>query len=110
MSGSTSRRNCSTMAIRKRTELMFQETIFTPVHLGGGGEGGKVGGDLGAVCATRIPFALSLSKGSFPRAPHWWQRALRQAQGERERGRVMGEAHDVGRAVPAGRCMRACPA
>ena len=43
MSGSTSRRNCSTMAIRNRTELMFQETIFTPVHLGGAGRAGKVG-------------------------------------------------------------------
>ena len=66
MSGSTSRRNCSTLAIRKRTELLFQETIFTPVHLGGGGEGGKVRADLGAVRATRLPVALSLSRAAVP--------------------------------------------
>ncbi|PAV72981.1 hypothetical protein WR25_16638 [Diploscapter pachys] len=32
------------------------------------------------------------------------------ASGRRERGRVIGQAHDVERAAPAGRFMRACPA
>src|SRR5436305_1764907 len=42
MSGAASVRNCSTMAARNRTELMFQEAIFTRPDVAAGRAGDKI--------------------------------------------------------------------